>query len=368
MRPVLFLVRKELLQVLRDPIMRIQILVPPVLQLLVLSQAMTFEVARTDLALVDLDRSAASERLVERFTASGRFAVTVVTGSGDRADDALLSREAGAVLRLPAGFGRALARGEATDVQLVLNAEDGAAAGVVRAYAGEIVGAFSDAERAGPGGGGGGLAVRTRALYNPEGRYLGYMAIGLLASLVSIVGILLTAQNVAREREIGTLAQLHVTPLTRGQFIAGKLIPFWGIGMAQLTLGLLIIRFVLRVPFAGSVGWVYGGAALYLVAALGLGLLISTAVQTQQQAMFVTFFVLVTLFFLGGIFTPVQSMPAWAQAVADVNPIQHFVSVLRTVLMKGGGAAEVARSYAAMAAVSAVVLPLAILRSRKTAT
>jgi len=362
MRPVLFLVRKELLQVLRDPIMRIQILVPPVLQLLVLSQAMTFEVARTDLALVDLDRSAASERLVERFTASGRFPVAVATASGDRADDALLSREAGAVLRVPAGFGRALARGEATGVQLVLNAEDGASAGVVRAYASEIVGAFAAEER-----GGGGLAVRTRALYNPEGRYLGYMAIGLLASLVSIVGILLTAQNVAREREIGTLAQLHVTPLTRGQFIAGKLIPFWGIGMVQLTLGLLLIRFVLRVPFAGAVGWVYGGAALYLVAALGIGLLISTAVQTQQQAMFVTFFVLVTLFFLGGIFTPVASMPAWAQAMADVNPIQHFVVVLRTVLMKGGGGAEVARSYAVLAAVAAVVLPLAVLRSRKTA-
>lgn len=365
MRPVLFLVRKELLQVLRDPIMRIQILVPPVLQLLVLSQAMTFEVARTDLALVDLDRSAASERLVERFTASGRFPVAVATASGDRADDALLDREAGAVLRVPAGFGRALARGEVTGVQLVLNAEDGAAAGVVRAYASEIVGAFAAEERGGLGGGG--LAVRTRALYNPEGRYLGYMAIGLLASLVSIVGILLTAQNVAREREIGTLAQLHVTPLTRGQFIAGKLIPFWGIGMVQLTLGLLLIRFVLRVPFAGAVGWVYGGAALYLVAALGIGLLISTVVQTQQQAMFVTFFVLVTLFFLGGIFTPVASMPVWAQALANVNPIQHVVVVLRTVLMKGGGGAEVARSYAVLAAVAAVVLPLAVLRSRKTA-
>ncbi len=371
MRPVLFLVRKELLQVMRDRVMRVQILLPPIVQLLVLSQVMTFEVGRTDLALVDGDRSAASERLVERFTASGRFAVTLASGSGERADDALVARRVGAVLRVPPGFGRALGRGEPTAVQLVLNAEDGAAAGVVSAYAAETVTAFSSdeavREAARAGAAPRGVRVVTRALYNPEGRYDGYMAIGLLAALVSIVGILLTAQNVAREREIGTLAQLQVTPLTRGQFIAGKLIPFWGIGMVQLTVGLAVIRWLLGVPLVGALGWVYAGVGLYLVVALGLGLLISTGAQTQQQAMFITFFVLVTLFFLGGIFTPAQAMPAWAQAVARANPIWHLVVVLRTVLMKGGGAAEVAPHLAALAAMGALVLPLAVARSRKTA-
>ena len=369
MRTILAIVRKEVLQVLRDRIMLIQIFVPPIVQLLILSQAMTFEVKHTDLALVDLDRSPASERLVERFTASGRFDVALYTASGDRADDALLEREAGVVLRIPAGFARDLGRGTAPTVQLVLNAEDGAAAGVVQSYAAQILAAFSRAEilaMAGPASGSG-VAVQTRTLYNPERGYLAYMAIGLLASLVTLVGILLTAQNIAREKEIGTLEQLNVTPITRGQFIAGKLLPFWALGLLELTIGLAIIRFVFGIPFVGSVAVVYAGAAVYLVAALSLGLLVSTVAETQQQAMFVTFFVLVTFFFLGGIFTPVQSMPGWAQTLAELNPIKHFAALLRAVLMKGAGFGDVAGEIGAMALFAAAILPLALARYRKTA-
>jgi ABC-2 type transport system permease protein len=364
--------RKEALQVLRDRVMRVQILVPPIVQLLVVAQAMTFEVPRTDLALVDHDRSPASARLVERFTASGRFVLAVVTPSADQADQALLAREAGAVLRIPAGFGRALGRGGTPEVQLVLNAEDGAAAGVVQGYASRVLAQFARAEgrrgalvEAGMGSGRG-IAVQTRTLYNPQGEYLAYMAIGLLASLVTLIGVLLTSQNVAREREGGTLEQLNVTPLTKGQFIAGKLAPFWVLGLFELTAGLLIIRWAFGVAFAGSLVWVYLGAAVYLVGALGLGLLISSAVATQQQAMFVTFFVLVTMLFLGGIFTPAASMPGWAQALSQANPIRHFVEVLRGVLMKGAGPSDLTGAFGAMTFFAIAVLPLAYARYQKT--
>ena len=375
MRTILFIIRKEALQVLRDKTMLVQIIVPPILQLIILSQAMTFEVKHTDLALVDLDRSPASERLVERFTASERFSIAVDTPSGDRADQALLKRQAGAVLRIPHGFERDLVRGRSPQVQLVLNAEDGAAAGVVSAYAGQILGQFSQTEvvqassvrpastrpasRAG-------LRIQTRKLYNPEGAYLPYMAIGLLASLVTLIGVLLTAQNIAREKEIGTLEQLNVTPITKAQFIVGKLAPFWVLGLIELTIGLAVIHFVFGIPFVGAVGVVYLGTAVYLVAGLGLGLLISTSVQTQQQAMFVTFFVLIALFFFGGIFTPTDSMPGWAQALAQANPTQHFAAILRSVLIRGGTLAEVLPRIGAMAAFAAVVLPLALLRYKKT--
>ena len=381
MRTVLFIFQKETLQVLRDRTMILQIAVMPVIQLLVLAQAMSYEVKHTDLALVDLDRTAGSERLVERFTASGRFSASVVTASGDVADRTLLTREAGAVLRIPAGFGRELARGQSPQVQLVLNAEDGAAAGVVSAYAGQILAQFSQAE-ARPGVGplgagrgavrpvasGAGVEVQTRKLYNPQGEYLAYMAIGLLATIVTLVGVLLAAQNIAREQEIGTLEQLNVTPISKGQFIAGKLAPFWVLGLVELTLGLAVIRLGFGTPFAGPIAAVYVGAAVYLFAALGLGLLVSTSVQTQQQAMFVTFFILMSLFMFGGIFTPVVSMPGWAQGLAALNPMQHFAAILRTVLMKGGGVADVLPQLGAMAAFAAVVLPLAYLRYQKTAS
>ena len=377
MRTVLFIIRKEARQVLRDRIMLIQIFVPPILQLLILAQAMTFEVKHTDLALNDLDQSPASERLIERFTASGRFDVAVATSSGERADEALLTREANAILRIPEGFARDLRQGQAPAVQLIVNAEDGAAAGVIQSYAAQILAAFSQAEASGmrparvrQGGGPAsqaGVTIQTRTLYNPEQEYLGYMAIGLLASLVTIIGILLTAQNIAREKEIGTLEQLNVTPITKPQFIAGKLIPFWVLGLIELTIGLGIIRFIFQIPFEGFVPIVYLGAAVYLLAALGLGLLISTTVQTQQQAQFVTFFVLVTFFFLGGIFTPIQSMPDWAQTVAAFNPIKHFVYILRTVLMKGGTLGDVAGAIGAMGLFAACALTLALVRYRKTA-
>jgi len=379
MRTILFIIRKETLQVLRDRIMLVQIFVPPILQLLIIAHAMTFEVKQTDLALIDLDQTPTSEALVERFTASRRFSVALATPSGRQADEALLTREAGAILRIPEGFARDLRRGRSPAVQLVLNAEDGAAAGVVQAYANDVLADFSrrDAAEMRPRGtplgirstaSPPGVVVQTRTLYNPEQAYLGYMSIGLLASLVTLIGILLTAQNIAREKEIGTLEQLNVTPITKGQFIAGKLIPFWVLGLIELTIGLVIIRFVFGIPFEGFVGVVYLGAAVYLLAALGLGLLISSAVTTQQQAMFVTFFVIVTFFFLGGIFTPVQSMPTWAQTVAEGNPIKHFAQILRTVLMKGGGLREVADALAAMALFAVGSLGLALFRYRKTAT
>lgn len=373
MRTILFIVRKETLQVLRDRIMLFQIFAAPILQLIILAQAMTFEVKGTDVALVDLDRSQASTQLVERFTASGRFRVSLHTASGDRADEALLTRQASAILRIPEGFERELRRGRPPSVQLVLNAEDGAAAGVIQSYASQILADFSRAEAAdlrrtatGVRHPSPGITIQARTLYNPERTYLSYMAIGLLAALMTLVGVLLTSQNIAREKEIGTLEQLNVTPITKSQFIAGKLLPFWVLGLIELTIGLMIIRFVFGITFAGSVAVVYAAAAVYLMAALGLGLLVSTVAQTLQQAQFVTFFVMVTFFFLGGIFTPIQSMPAWAQTVAEFNPIKQFVFVLRAVLMKGAGLRDVAGAIGAMALFAAVALSLALVRYRKT--
>lgn len=378
MRTTLFLIQKEALQVLRDRVMLLQILLMPLLQLLVLSQAATFEVHHTRVALVDLDRSPASARLVARFEASGRFGVAQATASGAAADRALDAGEVGLVLRIPEGFERALRRRGGAEVQLVLNAEDGAAAGVVQAYAGAILRAFArdegrtirsagPAARAGRASGGPALEIRTRGLYNPEGGYLDYMAFGFLASLVTVIGVLLTAQNIAREKEIGTLEQLNVTPITRAQFIAGKLLPFWVLGLIELTLGLGVIKLAFGTPFAGNLAIVYLAAAVYLVATLGLGLLVSTVVTTQQQAQFVTFFVLVFFFFLGGIFTPVQSMPGWVRVLAEINPIKHFVVIIRGVLMKGAPLGDVLVPLGAMAAFGVAVLTLAVFRYRKTA-
>ncbi|MGH7481321.1 MAG: ABC transporter permease, partial [Longimicrobiales bacterium] len=259
--------------------------------------------------------------------------------------------------------------------------QQGAAAAIVRAYAGRIIRDFaldralegragarlvSGERRAPPTPGTPRLAISTRGWYNPLRDYQDYMVPGILVALVTIISALLSAQNIAREKEIGTLEQLNVTPLTRSQFIAGKLAPFWVLALFEFCLGLVIARLVFDVPLRGSVPLVIAVAALYLLTTLGIGLWISTVADTQQQANFVAFFVLVIYLLMSGLFTPVDSMPRALQLAAELNPLKHFVEVMRVVLVKGAGPEAIAVPVLALTAFAAVTLTGATLRYRKT--
>lgn len=373
LRVVLALARKEVVQIVRDRATLVQLVVIPVVQLLVLANAASFEVRGARVFVVDEAPSPASRALVARFAGSGYFRVVGWAPSAAPADEALLDRRASVILRVPRGFDEALAVGDGpARVQLVVDAEDGAAAAVVQAYAAQVLAAYGAGAAASKAGGAAAPAatprieVRARGWYNPALDYHVYMVPGILVSLVTIVGTLVAAQSIAREREIGTIEQLNVTPVGKYEFIAGKLLPFWLLAMAELAVGLAIAHLVFDVPVRGSLALVFGAAALYLVAALGVGLLVSTTAETQQQAQFVSFFVLVVYLLMSGLFTPVDSMPRWAQWLAELNPVKHFVGVMRAVLVKGAGAAEVARPVAVLAAYAAVVCTLAVRRYRKT--
>jgi ABC-2 type transport system permease protein len=193
------------------------------------------------------------------------------------------------------------------------------------------------------------------------------MVPGILVQLVTIIGTMLTAMNIVREKEIGTLDQLNVTPVTRGTFIAAKLIPLWVIAMLELTLGLIVARLLFDVPMRGSVALVYLGAAIYLIAALGIGLWISTLAETQQQAMFVSFFIMMIYLLMSGLFTPVRSMPTWAQWMAQLNPVMHFIALVRAVLLKGAGLADVFRTLVILAAFGVGFVSLAVRQYAKRA-
>jgi ABC-2 type transport system permease protein len=384
MRTLAYLLQKEYLQIFRDRFMMLELLLVPIIQLAVLANAATFEVRTARLAVVDEDRSATSRGLVRELVASGRFRVVDPRPTGAtrvtppamaHADEALLRRDADAVLRMPHDFERDLVRTRRAPAQLVLNAEDGGAAGVTLSYAQRIVGTYA-ASLGAPGAIVGGasppppartLDVRTRGWYNPTLRYSDYMVPGILVELVTLIGTLLTALNIVREKELGTLEQLNVTPITRAQFIAAKLLPLWSLALVTLAVGLLVARFGFGVPFRGSLPLVFGTAAIYLLAALGVGLLISTAVETQQQAMLVTFFVVMIYLLMSGLFTPVASMPRWAQWLAQANPMLHYVAMMRAILLKGASLPDVARPLAILAAYGTAVLGLAVLRYRKAA-
>ena len=370
MRTLRFLLRKEYLQIFRDRLMVAQMLLLPVIQLALLANAATFEVRAAHLVVVDEDRSATSRGLVNRMRAAGRFELVQATASAERADEAMLRREAGVILRIPRDFERDLVRTHIAPVQLILNAEDGAAAGVTLSYAQRIVADYA-AELAatlriaasaseGPVPGQGRLDVRARGWYNPELDYRFFMGPGILVQLVTIVGTLLTALNIVREKELGTLEQLNVTPVTRGQFIAAKLIPLWSLGLVALTIGMLVARFAFHVPVRGSVPLVFATASVYLLAALGVGLLVSTMVNTQQQAMFVTFFIVLVYLLMSGLFTPVRSMPAWAQWIAQVNPVMHFIEIMRAVILRGAGLRDIARSLGVLSLIAIGVFSLSV--------
>ncbi len=358
MREILALAKAEVLHVIRDHATLAQVIMVPVVQLLVLSNAATFTIRETPAYVVDLDHTSTSRGLVERFTGSGRFRIAGASGSADLGNDAMLRNEATVVVIIPAGFEKSLVRNGTADVLLSVNAEKGSAAGIVQSYAADIMADYSRelgatlrpqratvvaSDRAGPLNGVSRIEGRVRSWYNPTLNYKHYMVPGILVALVTLISTLLSAQNIAREKEIGTLEQLNVTPITKGQFITAKLLPFWVLAMADLAIGLFIGWSVFGVPMRGSLLLLFGATGVYLVVTLGIGLLISSRVETQQQAMFVTFFIMMIYLLMSGLFTPVDSMPHWVQIAAEFNPVRHFVSISRAILIKGAGLAEIAR-------------------------
>jgi ABC-2 type transport system permease protein len=381
-RALRFLLRKEFLQIFRDHVILGMLFVMPMVQLLVLSNAATFEVKSARLFVVDQDHSPRSRAVVDRMAASGRFVPTAASQSMARADEAMLGRDVDAILVVPRNFERDLTRDRTASVQLILNAEDGAAAGVTQSYAGRILESYSReigaevaptlasvsarAERP-PQRGEPVIEVRQRGWYNAELRYRDYMVPGILVVLVTMIGTLLTAMNIVREKESGTLDQLNVTPVTRSTFIAAKLIPLWSLALLDLALGLVLAHFVFGVPIRGSVAVVLLAAAIYLLGALGIGLWISTVAETQQQAMFVTFSIMMVYMLMSGLFTPVRGMPEWAQWVAQLSPVMHFTQLMRAVLLKGAGWVDVARELGILALMGAAVLTISVRRYRKRA-
>lgn len=320
---------------------------------------------------------------MSRLAASGYFRITGASASSDRANEALLADDAALVMTIPRHFEASLVRTGSATVQLSVNAEKGSAAGIVQSYASRILAAYAtelgaelrpsrltvqSPNRTQPVPGQARIEVRVRSWYNPTSNYKHYMVPGILVSLVTMISTMLTAQNIAREKELGTLEQLNVTPITRGQFITAKLLPFWVLSIIDLTLGLVIGRFIFDIPFRGSLLLLFGAAAAYLVVTLGIGLFISTLVDTQQQAMFVTFFIMMIYLLMSGLFTPVDSMPRWVQVASELNPVRHFVSIARAILIKGAGLAEIARPLMILVVFAIAMFSLAVRQySKRTA-
>lgn len=370
MRIIKFLLQKEFLQIFRNRGMLPIIFLMPVIQLVVLSFAATYELREVRFHLVDLDQSTSSRQLVSKLQSSNYFTLNSRSFAVEEGMEMLRNNEVRLVLVIPPAFGRDLRVGEPAPVQLNIDAVDGATAGLIQGYAQSIIGDFSrniqprirelsDPQLAG-------IEVIPASWYNPNLDYINYMVPGILVVLISMIGMFLSGMNIVREREIGTIEQLNVTPIKRHQFITGKLLPFWIIALFELAVGLVIARYGFQIPFVGSVLLLFFIAGIFLLAVQGIGLFISTITETQQQAMFLSWFIMVVFILMGGLFTPIESMPGWAQDLTLLNPIAHFIKIMRMVLLKGAGWSEVQHLVGLLTLMAAIILSAAIFRYRKS--
>ena len=340
MRTIKFLLQKEFRQIFRDPsILRI-ILVMPVIQLLILPWAADFEIKNIKLAVVDQDHSEYSRRLINKITSSGYFNLTHYSSSYNKSLHQVELDNADIVLQIPTHFEKELVKESEATLFIALNAINGVKASVGGAYLSTIIKNYNKDVRSewiqfprfNPEAQ---IEITSSKWYNPLMNYKYFMVPGILVLLLTMVGTNLAAINIVKEKEIGTIEQINVTPIKKYHFILGKLIPFWILGFVVLTIGLIISRVFYGIIPLGSFVTIYTFAAVYLLAVLGLGLLISTYSNNQQQAMLLSFFILMIFILLGGLYTSIDSMPEWAKWITRFNPVTYFIEVMRMVILKG---------------------------------
>ncbi len=368
MRNLYYILQKEFLLIFRDKTILRLIFIMPVMQLLLIPLAADYEVKHVAIAIVDQDHSSDSQRLVQKVGASAYFHIVAVPPDY-RAGTTLMERGAADILlTIPPHFERDLiTRGHAS-LQLVADAVNGVRAGLGTSYALSMVRQFQSELRAlaqpaapvGPS-----IEVSSASWYNPHVNYAAFMVPGILPILVTMVGAFLSSLNIVQEKEAGTIEQINVTPIRKHEFILGKLIPFWVLGMISISIGIVVARVAFQLWPAGSLLTIYVFAALYLVGVLGIGLFISTITESQQQATLLSFFIMMIFILLGGLYTPIESMPRWAQLIAAFNPPSYFIAVVRAVYIKGSTLSDLAPALAKFGGFALVFNALAMWSYKK---
>ena len=366
-----YLLEKEFRQFVRNSFLMWMAVMLPVMTLLILPLAASFEVKRVKLAVVDADRSLYSSRLIRKIASSGTFSLELVASDYSGGIFAIDRNAADIVLEIPSGFERDLVREKDANVMIAANAVDQVKGSLGSEYLSVIVSDFGAEIRAEllapqPKPAAGGFTVIPQYRYNPRLAYPVTMVPALLVMLLAMMCGFLPALNIVLEKEKGTIEQMNVTPVHRYLLIIAKLIPYWLVGFLALTIGFAIARFVYALVPAGSLMTLYAFAGIFILAISGFGLVISNYAKTVQQAMFMIFFFVITMIFISGIYTPVSSMPAWARALSVVSPLKYLIEVLRMVYLMGSSFADLRAQFFALCAFALFFNGWAVLSYKKT--
>ncbi len=370
---------KEFIQVFRDPRMRIVLFLPPMIQLIVFGYAANTDIRNISFAVYDQDRSPESRELVERFSASGYFRVTHAVQSPAEMRRLIDSGRISAALQINYGFSREIRQQLGTAVQVIVDGTDSNTASVVMSYAQSIVGEYSryllvkrlnnlpdlPYELKQPFYKKGGIEIQSRAFFNPNLESRNFYVPGIIALLIMLVTLILTCMAIVREREIGTMEQVMVSPIRPVELILGKTIPFALIGYMDVALVTFVGVFLFEVPIRGSIALLLLATTLYLLSSLGIGLFISTISRTQQQAMMTMFFFFVPAILLSGFIFPIANMPSWAQYLTYANPLRYFLIIIRGIFLRGNGLDILWPQLLSLTVLGTIVFTFSSLRFRK---
>jgi ABC-2 type transport system permease protein len=369
----MFIIQKEFLQIFRNRAMLPIIFAVPVIQLIILVHAATFEIKNIDIVVIDQDLSGLSKNLTKKFEGSSFFNLRGVIFDTPKAQKLLEEGKIEVYLNIHAGFEKQLMTEQQAKVGIFVDAVNSRNAGLISGYIlnilqnynGEILGEIlPDISGISPRKK---ITVHEAYWYNPELNYKNFMVPGILVILVTLIGMFLSAMNIVREKEIGTIEQLNVTPIGKFQFIIGKLVPFMLLGLLEFSIGLAIGKVGFHIPIEGSLVLIYSAVVVFLFAVLAIGLLISTVNDTQQQALLVAYFFMMLFLLMSGLFTPVEGMPLWAHWLNIINPVAYFLKINRMIIMKGSGLMDIKTDLLSLFALGFVIFNLAVIRYKKTA-
>jgi len=374
------IIKKEFYQTLRDPRGRALLFGPPILQLLIFGYAVNLDVEKAHSAWVDMDRTPESRKLLSLFQGSRYFEIQALAAS-DRDIRKLMDQgKVQIVIRVLPGFSRAIRRGDTAAVQILIDGTNSNTASIIAAYASSIIADYAarvlqeqkNYRLAGPTAAKGPLpeivpvlAARSRVWFNPELKSRVYFVPGVIVNIIALVTIMLTAMSIVREKEIGTMEQLMVTPIRPLELILGKLLPFALVGIFEVGLVVGAAVIIFRIPIRGSILLLFLCTVLFLFSTLGLGLFLSTISQTQQQAMMASFFFFLPAMLLSGFAFPIRNMPQPVQYLTYLNPLRYFMQIVRSLFLKGSGFEALRGEIAALAFFGLAILGLSVVRFHK---
>lgn len=362
------LIKKEFLQVFRNPLLRSILVVAPLVQFLLFPFTADYEIKVLNIGFIDYDRSMTTRTIINSYSASPYFINHGIIDSKEFADQMMLRDEIDFIIEFPNDLEKNMVNGEHTTIAVTANAINSVKAGIGSSYVQTVLAGYMEelAEE---------NVLDTRDYsqilstniywYNEQMNYKNLIVPGILVILVTLIGAYVTALNIVREKELGTIEQINVTPIRKWQFITGKMIPFWILGMVEFIIGLILMKVVFSISVQGSIPLLLGITAIYLLVMLGLGFFISSMAENQLQAMFIVFFLVIVFVLLSGLFTPTEGMPNWATKINYLNPLSFYMDTIKSIVLKGGGIDDIRDQVIALSVMAVIIDASAILSYRE---